>query len=171
MSLNTTPSGCSLDKQPGLCHSPCDSICTIDNHTEESGRSGGHSIMAQHGVKEGKIIKKETGKKKVHMSLTWFYCSKCNRDGMNHNYEHCPKWHMCCFCNEEGHWSFHCTTPHVKCTATQCLIHIGHRNISAQCPTSGISQSQEYAYTYVGEQGEVIMLSIFEDLDWESFYE
>ena len=112
------------------------------------------------------------GKKKVRPGIAQYYCGKCNRDGVDHTYEDCPEWHNCCFCDAIGHWSFHCITPHVKCTAKQCLVQIGHRHARAHCPTSGISHSKEYVYTYKDMEGRVVVSgSMFEDLDWQSFHE
>ena len=75
-----------------------------------------------------------TSKRK--MKLTRYYCSKCRTDDADHQYENCPTWRQCGFCDKQGHWSFHCTTPHVKCTRYRCGVHVGHRNIGDIVRTS-----------------------------------
>ena len=119
-------------------------------------------------LKEASVKK---GKKKMRPSIAQYYCRKCYKDGMDHMYEDCPKWCTCCFCNAKEHWSFLCTTLHNKCTVGQCLIQISHCYIGEHCPTSGISCTKEYAYMYKDEGGRVVVSSVFNELDWQSFHE
>ena len=50
------------------------------------------------------------------MKLTHFYCSKCRVNNAEHSYEDCPTWKVYGFCDQVGHWRYHCIIPHVKCT-------------------------------------------------------
>jgi hypothetical protein len=109
-------------------------------------------------------------KKKPRMRLTRFYCSKCREDYADHRYEDCPTWRQCGFCDQQGHWSFDCTTPHVKCTRYRCGVHVGHRNIGELCPWS--KEVKRYNFNYDCD-GQVCDLDrarrIYgDDLDWSS---
>ena len=163
------PPGHHADQQQWLRGGPGHGVRTGGNRAPEPGRSDRPSAKSARGLKEARIKK---GKKKVRPSITQYYCGKCNRDGVDHVYEDCPKWRNCCFCDAVGHWSFHCVTLHAKCTDEQCLIQIGHRHAGARCPTSAISRGEEYAYAYEDTEGRVVVPeSMFEDLNWWSFHE
>ena len=77
-----------------------------------------------------------TKKTRTHpkMWLTRYYCSKCHMDNADHSYEQCPTWKFCGFYDKVGHWGFHCSTLHVKCTRLRCGVHVGHRHIGKMCP-------------------------------------
>jgi hypothetical protein len=85
-------------------------------------------------------------KKKSQMCLTRFYCSKCCVDDADHRYEECPTWWQCGFYDQQGHWTFDCLTPHIKCTHYHCGVHVGHCNIGDLCPWS--KEVKRYNFDY-----------------------
>jgi hypothetical protein len=109
-------------------------------------------------------------KKKPKMQLTRFYCSKCGETSADHQYKQCPTWRSCRYCDQEGHWSFHCPTPHVKCTQYHCGVDVGHRNIGNICPWSKEVKLQNFRYEC---DGQIVDLDharqvYREELDWHS---
>jgi hypothetical protein len=105
--------------------------------------------------------------------MVTFYCGRCRVDGADHKYENCPLWRVCGFCNQNGHWGFDCPTPHFKCQAYHCGVHVGHQNIGIACPVSGIMKNLDFGYE---EDGSIVdleraQLIYGEDLDWDSFLE
>ena len=109
-----------------------------------------------------------TSKRK--MKLTWYYCSKYRTDDTDHQYENCPTWQQCGFCDRQGHWSFHCTMPHVKCMRYRCGVHVGHCNIGDMCPWS--KEVKRYNFGYDCEGAVVDLVRAREiyrpELDWSS---
>jgi hypothetical protein len=109
-------------------------------------------------------------KKTKMMQLTRHYCSKCGEVSADHNYEGCPTWRVCGWCDKTGHWSYHCPTPHVKCTRYRCGVHVGHRNIGDMCPWSREVKKQNFRYECDGQIIDLAHARMIygEDLDWSS---
>ena len=138
----TTP-GSDTDRQQWLHAELCDSLCAhpIDPQDGEWYHSGSPGFST--GVKQlslNEVAMRTTPRKKARtwppMKLTRFYCSKCRVDDAEHSYENCPTWKVCGFCDQIGHWGYHCLVPHCKCTRLRCGVHVGHRNIGSICPWS-----------------------------------
>jgi hypothetical protein len=111
----------------GLRHSLCGSRLSA----QDDGRGDPGSTGVPQGVKRPSLnqvaeqAKRTRMKKKPRMQLTRFYCSKCGETSADHQYEQCPTWRTCGYCNKEGHLGFHCPTPHVKCTWYRCGVDVG----------------------------------------------
>ena len=108
--------------------------------------------------------------RKTKMKLRQYYCSKCCINDADHQYKNCPTWRQCGFCDKQGHWSFHCTTLHIKCTQYHCRVHIGHRNIGDMCPWS--KEVKRYNFRYDCKGAVVDLVHAHEiygpELDWSS---
>jgi hypothetical protein len=94
---------------------------------------------------------KKKKKTKPMMQLTRYYCSKCGEMKADHQYEQCPLWRTCGYCDQTGHWGFHCSTPHIKCTRYCCGIDVGHRNIGDMCPWSREVKKTNFRYDCDGQ--------------------
>jgi hypothetical protein len=108
--------------------------------------------------------------RKTKMKLTWYYCSKCHTDNADHQYENCPTWRQCGFCNKQGHWSFHCSTLHIKCTQYCCRVHVRHCNIGDMCPWSKEVKRYNFGYNCNGAVVDLVHArEIYRlELDWSS---
>ena len=117
-----------------------------------------------------RVTPKRAKTSKRKMKLTRYYCSKCRTDDADHQYENCPTWRQCGFCDKQGHWSFHCTMLHVKCTRHRCGVHVGHRNIRDMCPW--LKEVKRYNFGYDCEGAVVDLVRACEiygpELDWSS---
>ena len=105
------------------------------------------------------------------MKLTQFYCSKCRVDNAEHSYEDCPTWKVCGFCNQVGHWGYHCPVPHCKCTCLHCGVHVGHRNIGLLCPWSRETKIYNFRYGHDGQEVDLPHAQMIygDGLDWSSY--
>src|ERR1700679_4057925 len=105
------------------------------------------------------------------MRLTRHYCSKCRKDNVKHSYEECPTWRLCGYCDQEGHWGFHCPTPHYKCLRGRCGVHVGHCNIGEVCPVSRETKVQNFGYACNGQVTNLEHArNIYRDgMDWSSY--
>ena len=114
---------------------------------------------------------KLTSESKASRSLTVLMRRKfLSHNTTDHQYENCPTWRQCGFCDKQGHWSFHCTTLHIKCTQYHCRVHIGHRNIGDMCPWS--KEVKRYNFRYDCKGAVVDLVHAHEiygpELDWSS---
>jgi hypothetical protein len=107
----------------------------------------------------------------LKMRLTRYYCSKCRTDNADHSYEQCPTWKFCGFCDKVGHWGFHCSTLHVKCTRLRCRVYVGHRHIGKMCPWLREMKVDNFRYSCDGQVVDLphAMMIYGEGLDWSSY--
>ena len=105
---------------------------------------------------------------KSKMKLTQYYCSKCHINDADHQYENCPILRQCGFYDKQGHWSFHCSMPHVKCTWYHYGVHIRHHNIGDMCPWSKEVKRYNFQYNCKGAVVNLVCAcEIYKpELDW-----
>jgi hypothetical protein len=109
-----------------------------------------------------------TGKRKRKGKHS-FYCSKCNRDGVDHRYEDCPLWRECLYCQKKGHYSHDCHHPHARCTVHRCQVFPDHQYYGRNCP---VKATELQPITHLWDEYDVDDVdageALWEDIDWES---
>ena len=169
--------GSDADRQQQLYAELRDSLCLREFSPEIGQRSSASSPKSPCLMKRPALdeVAMHTNPKKAKthpkMRLTQYYCSKCHVNNANHSYNQCPTWKFCGLCDKVGHWGFHCSTPHVKCTRLRCRVHVGHRHIGKMCPWSRETKVDNFHYSCNGQVADLphTMMIYGEGLDWSSY--
>src|SRR6201986_3953046 len=101
-----------------------------------------------------------------------YYCGRCNRDGVTHQYEDCPNWRKCAYCGR-GHKDQNCKSPHEACTRYYCRVPPSHpryvttyhRTHHTRAPSPSGWDNDPDADADSWDQGE----ALYEHVDWESY--
>ena len=89
------------------------------------------------------------GKRRHGAKPKFPYCLKCSTDEPGHVVKECPLWKTCRWCLSTQHAHDECPSPHNSCSASRCLVYLGHPNFGSYCsatPASLLCHKLELAY-------------------------